>query len=79
MTRIPQFTVLPQLLTGTDLVVILPSRVARLFAAGGRLKQVDLPIAIPSFEVRMHWHPRHETLVAHRWVRDEVFKALSVL
>jgi DNA-binding transcriptional LysR family regulator len=79
VARIPQFTVLPQLLVDSDLLVILPLRVARLFAANGRLKHVDLPIAMPSFEVRMHWHPRHEAVAAHRWVRDEVFGTLSVL
>lgn len=79
VARIPQFTVLPQLLADSDLLVILPLRVARLFEAGGQLKHVELPIAIPSFEVRMHWHPRHETMAAHRWVRDEVFNTLSVL
>lgn len=79
VARIPQFTVLPQLLADSDLLVILPLRVARLFAAGGQLKHVELPLAIPSFEVRMHWHPRHETAIAHRWVREEVFATLSVM
>lgn len=79
VARLPQFTVLPQLLAGSDLLVILPLRVAKLFAAGGKLKHVELPIPIPSFEVRMHWHPRHEASAAHRWVRDEVFDTLSRL
>lgn len=79
VARIPQFTALPQLLASTDLLVTLPSRVARLFAAGGKLKQVDLPISVPPFEVRMHWHPRHEMVPAHRWMRNEVFNTLSVL
>ena len=70
---------LPQLLAGSDLLVILPLRVAKLFAAGGKLKIVDLPIPIPTFEVRMHWHPRHEAIAAHRWVRDEVFDTLRRL
>ena len=70
---------LPQLLADSDLLVILPVRVARLFTATGRLKHVELPIPIPSFEVRMHWHPRHDAIAAHRWVRDEVFGTLSVL
>ena len=79
VARIPQFTVLPQLLAHSDLLVILPMRVARLFAGDGRLKHVELPIPIPTFEVRMHWHPRHDAIAAHRWVRDEVFATLSVL
>ena len=49
---------------------------ALIFAAPA---SAQLPIPIPSFEVRMHWHPRHEAIAAHRWVRDEVFDTLSRL
>jgi DNA-binding transcriptional LysR family regulator len=79
VAHVPQFTVLPQLLADSDLLVILPLRVARLFAAAERLKHVELPIPIPTFEVRMHWHPRHDAIAAHRWMRDEVATTLSVL
>jgi DNA-binding transcriptional LysR family regulator len=79
VARVPQFTVLPQLLAQSDLLVILPSRVARLYEAQGGLRALPLPLQIPPFEVRVHWHPRQESLAAHRWIREEVARTLSVL
>jgi DNA-binding transcriptional LysR family regulator len=79
VARVPQFTVLPQLLARSDLLVILPSRVARLYVAQGGLRALPLPLEIPPFEVRVHWHPRQESLAAHRWMREEVVRTLSVL
>lgn len=72
VARVPQFTVLPQLLAQSDLVVVLPSRVAALYAAQGGLKALPLPVAIPEFDVRMHWHARQDGVSSNRWLRDEV-------
>lgn len=79
VARVPQFTVLPQLLMQSDLLVVLPSRVARLYAAQGGLKELPLPVESPSFEVRVHWHPRQEGVTSHRWIREEVVQTLSEL
>lgn len=79
VARVPQFTVLPQLLAQSDLVVILPTRVAYLYAALGGLKALPLPVTIPGFEVRLHWHMRQDAVPAHRWLRDELVSTLSAL
>lgn len=76
---VPQFSVLPSLVEDSDLVVVLPSRVARLFASQHRVRVVDLPVPIPPFEVRLHWHTRQDGAPAHRWLREEVVRALSGL
>jgi len=77
--RIPHFTVLPQLLAGTDLLVTLPSRIAGVFCAHEALRVIKLPVQIPSFEVRVHWHPRYERLPAHRWFIERITGALQGL
>lgn len=79
VARVPHFTVLPQLLAQSDLVVILPSRVAALYAAQGGLKALPLPVAIPEFEVRLHWHARQDTVLSQRWLRDQLIAMLSAL
>jgi len=76
---VPQFSALPSLVESTDLMVIMPSRVANLFAGQGRLKVVDIPVALPEFKVCMHWHARSESSPAHEWLRDEVVQNLSKL
>jgi DNA-binding transcriptional LysR family regulator len=79
VARVPQFTVLPRLIPNSDLLVILPSRVAALFVAQGGLKALPLPIEIPSFDVRVHWHIRQENGAAHKWLIREIVETLGAL
>jgi DNA-binding transcriptional LysR family regulator len=79
VARVTHFTVLPQLLAKSDLLVILPSRVASLYAGQGGLKMLDLPVPIPQFDVRAHWHPGQAGSSAHRWLVEEVIEALGQL
>jgi len=79
VSSVPQFSVLPFLVPHTDLLVILPSRVARLFVSQGGLKALDIPVSIPGFEVRAHWHVRQHDNPAHRWLRSEMFETLRRL
>lgn len=77
--RLPHFTVLPLLVAQSDLLVTLPSRIAELYAAQGGLKALDLPVSIPEFDVRVHWHGRQETSPFHRWLVDQVVETLGQL
>ena len=76
---IPHFTVLPGLVAQSDLLVTLPSRVARVFESFGGLASVELPVELPDFEVKVHWHTRHENSPPVRWFRDQIVKALAPL
>ena len=68
--RVPHFLVVPMILARTDLIVTVPSRVATVFAQLGNFKVLKLPIAMPSFEVRLHWHQRYHQDPANRWLRE---------
>nr|WP_244960417.1 LysR family transcriptional regulator [Eoetvoesiella caeni] len=77
--QIPHFTVLPQLISRSDLLVILPSRVAHVFEAYAPLKTLPVPIEIPSIEVTLHWDKRYENNPAQKWFIDIVRDALMTL
>lgn len=77
--RVPQFTVVPPLISQSDLLVILPSRVAELYAAQGPLKALDVPVAIPGFDVCLYWHARHAADPAHDWLKAEIVETLGRL
>jgi DNA-binding transcriptional LysR family regulator len=79
VARVPQFTVLPQLLSQSDLLVLLPSRVADLYVMQGGLKALALPVPLPDFQVQAHWHARQEYSAAHRWLVDEIVQTLGKL
>lgn len=68
--RVPDFLVVPMILARTALIVTLPSRVAAVFAQLGKFKVLELPIDMPSFEVRLHWHQRFHQDPANRWLRE---------
>jgi DNA-binding transcriptional LysR family regulator len=68
--RVPHFTVVPMILERTDLVVTVPSRVARIFEGMGRLRSLPAPVAIPRAAVKVHWHDRFGGDPGNRWLRD---------
>jgi DNA-binding transcriptional LysR family regulator len=68
--RVPHFLVVPMILARTDLLVTVPSRVAEVFSRLGHFKVLKLPLAMPSFEVRLHWHQRFNQDPANRWLRQ---------
>ena len=76
---IPYFTILPELISGSDLLATLPSRVARVFATRAPLLAKELPLKLPEFEVRLHWNQRQEDAVAQRWLRDQITQTLQRL
>jgi len=68
--RVPHFLVVPMILARTDLIVTVPSRVAAVFAQMGKFKVLKLPLALPGFEVSLHWHERFHRDPANRWLRQ---------
>jgi DNA-binding transcriptional LysR family regulator len=75
--RVPHFTVMPMVLERSDLVFILPARVARVFERRGRLKSLPPPVPIPPAEVAVHWHERFEGDPGNRWLRETVIELFS--
>ena len=65
-----QTSVEGEILARTELIVTVPSRVAALFARTGDFKVLPLPLRMPSFEVRLHWHQRFHQDPANRWLRE---------
>jgi DNA-binding transcriptional LysR family regulator len=76
VARVPHFSGLADLLVQSDLLVVVPSRAAHLHADKGRLKALKLPMELPTFEVRVYWHARHDASPAHRWLIAEITTAL---
>lgn len=73
---VPHFSVLPHILERTDLLAILPVKIAAAFAAQARLKVVELPFTVPSFEVALYWQTQRDT-AAQRWFCAGIVAALG--
>ncbi|MDF3935966.1 LysR family transcriptional regulator [Pseudomonas citronellolis] len=74
--RVPHFSVLPKILPGTDLLTILPAQIAGMFVAEGGLKMLELPFAVPSFDVSLHWRASSEQSAALEWFRNAIAEAI---
>jgi DNA-binding transcriptional LysR family regulator len=70
--RVPHFTVAPMILERTDLVLILPARVARVFERRGEYRVLPPPVPIPPAEVALYWHQRFDSDPGNRWLRGQL-------
>lgn len=66
---VPQFMVLPLVITGSDLLVVMPSRLVAQFAKLVPLKVMELPIRVPAYDIRLFWHERFRADPANLWLR----------
>ena len=70
--RVPHFTVVPMVLERTDLILILPLRVARVYERRGEFKSLPPPVPIPPADVGVHWHERFDADPGNRWLREQL-------
>jgi DNA-binding transcriptional LysR family regulator len=68
---LPDFLVAPRVLHGTDLILTLPERVARLFE-GGEIRILEPPIDLPPIVAQLLWHERLSRDAAAVWFRKVV-------
>lgn len=67
--RVPAFSVLPMIAAKTDLLAIIPSRLADAFAAHARVRILPTPVPIPAFDISMFWHARYHHDPTIGWLR----------
>jgi DNA-binding transcriptional LysR family regulator len=57
------------MVSNTDLLVVVPHRLARAFVALCDVTVLELPIDIPHFPIAQYWHDRFHTDPGNRWLR----------
>ena len=78
VARTPHFLVAPALVAGSDAIVTLPSRLARLSARAG-LRSFAPPLALPPFDVHLLWHGAASEDAASRWLREQLLAVALAL
>ena len=66
----PGFLVVPEIVAGSDLIAVVPHRLARDHAH--RLQVIEPPLPIPGFDIAMVWHGRATTHPLQRWLRARI-------
>lgn len=67
--RVPHFHVLPVIVADSDLLAIVPQRLADAFAVRLPIKVFPIPITVPTFNICIHWHERYHHDPGIRWMR----------
>jgi DNA-binding transcriptional LysR family regulator len=66
----PHFMSIPTIIGKTDLVVTLPHAIGLYFSqAGANIKVMEPPLAIPSIQLRQHWHRNAHHEAKSKWLR----------
>jgi DNA-binding transcriptional LysR family regulator len=67
--RVPGLHVLPMIVANSDLLAVVPRRLAGAFAERVPIKVLPPPVALPQFDICIHWHERYHNDPAVRWMR----------
>lgn len=66
------FMVLPAIVKATDLAVVMPRNIAKIFAAAGGYALIEPPFPLRDFTVSLHWSRRFETDPGNQWLRQTI-------
>lgn len=72
---LPSFLLAPALIAGSDLIAMIPARLAALHR--DLIDAFDPPFPSPTFAVDILWHPRRQGDPAHLWFRSLVARTVS--
>ncbi len=74
---VPQYSSLPALLAGTDLIASLPDYTADAMAASGFLFKEPFPFKTPTLDLSMVWLSHVDSDPAERWLRSRLEQFMS--
>lgn len=75
--RVPHFLAGAMLVADSDMILALPSRLARRLAERLPLALLDLPLQVAPLSPAMIWHERFHGDPAHVWVRQQLVDVVA--
>ena len=75
----PHLMAIPFLITNSDCIALLPSRLAQKCASLLGLKILPPPPNLTDFTVSMFWHQRNDNIAQHQWLRSQLVEAAQAL
>lgn len=70
--QVPSFLGVARIVAQTELVAIVPYRYGAAMAGSEDVRMLPLPVELPSFQVKQHWHERYHEDASNRWLRQVV-------
>nr|WP_032863877.1 LysR family transcriptional regulator [Acinetobacter vivianii] len=75
--RVPQFSILNELIEKHNLIVTVPMRIGAFFKSNTNIKIYDLPFELPEIDVTLHWYKKAGDIMAQKWFIDFLQDTLS--
>ncbi|WP_277184248.1 LysR family transcriptional regulator [Caballeronia sp. BR00000012568055] len=72
MLEVPSYLGVAEIAARTDLVAMIPSRLAALMLKEKSIRSFTLPFDLSAYAVKQHWHSRNHHDAGHRWLRSVV-------
>ncbi|MFL9827258.1 LysR family transcriptional regulator [Rhodoplanes sp. SY1] len=72
LVTVSNFTAVPQLLAGSDMIGVFTQLAADVFRRRFGLATRPVPLDVGRLAIRMVWHARHDRDKAHAWLRDQI-------
>jgi DNA-binding transcriptional LysR family regulator len=69
---VPHLVTVPFLTAHSEMLGIVPLRLARALSPSLGLRILELPLEVPPLTMSLVWHERHQQDAAHRWFREFV-------
>ena len=70
--QVPHFLAVPNIIASTDLLCVVPKRLAQVYAAYGHVRFLPLPVKSRSFRVAQFWHRRFDHDQGGTWLRGVI-------
>ncbi len=75
--NIPNFIGAALVVEHTDLILTIPERLADVLQGRAAVRTFPVPFALPSYEVKQHWHERFNKDPGSQWLRRMVTEVMS--
>jgi DNA-binding transcriptional LysR family regulator len=69
---LPSFLGVARIVAQTELLAIVPYRYGAAMAGSENVRLLPVPVELPSFQVKQHWHERYHEDASNRWLRQVV-------
>lgn len=77
--RLPNLGVTEAIVAKSDYLATVPTQIAGVFVAMGRVGSVDLPLPLAEFDVRLYWRDQEPPIEEERWFRNLILQAIRRL
>jgi len=75
--RVPSFLGVARIVAETELIATVPLRFGEVMQTRERIRVLQLPHALPHYDVKQHWHERFHTDPGNAWLRRTVVELMG--